>query len=111
MSCTRLFIKGKITPRLFCIFERDKPYELVLKYKRLLPKESGGSGFGAGTHFHWTDVQKIEFTKTRTIRVSSEKAGQEILSKLQDQTMCFKCGNDPSKCSKNLRLLDLNLAK
>ena len=104
MSCTRLFIKGKITERLFCIFDRDKPYELVLSYKRLIPKTEGGSGIGFGTRVSYTDVQKIFFTKERTYRLPSEQACKDMLFKVQNDMYCYKCG-DVNRCAKNMRLL------
>ena len=99
MSCTYRLYKGVIQKRVFMIFERQLPMELILSYKRIVPKSTGGSGIGFGNHFHWTDVSNIEFTKIRKYRFASQEEAGKQLHALKNKAMCYKCADPSIRCT------------
>lgn len=93
MSCTKLLFFASISKRLFCIFDKDKPYDLILKYRKIVPKRSGGSGIGFGSgSIHFTDVENTEYEDREEHRVKSPEEANEIIARLR-KGYCFKCGN------------------
>jgi hypothetical protein len=93
-------LKVSLQERLFCLFERHLPFELIIKYQRQLPKTCvtldpvylphGGLGF--------TTNNLVEYKKTRTYRVA-KSYGDAVMQQLQNKTFCFKCGH-PDNCTK-----------
>lgn len=108
MSCTKFFNKGQIRERLFKIFDKDKPFELKLQYLRLIPKTEGGSGLGFigfGNMYHYTDVQKITYTKEVYKRFKSREEAQKMINDINNG-MCLKCGNIDN-CKKSKYIMNL----
>ncbi len=91
--CTQRLISLKTRQRLFMIFDSDKPFEAILKYKRMTPQTSGGSGLGFTLgHIQFVNTEETNYVKTYTTRISNEKE-IEVLRKDLKNGFCFHCGN------------------
>ena len=82
MACTKLFLKGHMSARLFRVFDPDKTYKLTLTYKKLIPDSPC---------LYDSDFMD-EYTKT-----VDRDEGHKILRAI-DKGKCIECGH-VSKCT------------
>ncbi len=93
MSCTKIFVRGRVTYRTFRIFERDKPYKLILFYRDVVPRPVC-LGFASG-------LQLINDTSTsiscKTYNLPTKSSCNDMLKSIHDG-YCPKCRNYITNC-------------
>ena len=96
MQCTRLFVRGEIKKRLFCLFEKNKPFEVCLTYEKFSDGSIGGFSYGMPyVHYIPSNYDNVY------LRVASEKIGKELINNLWNGKTCLECdfGKDKEACS------------
>lgn len=106
--CTRLFKSGRIRRRWFTIYDKNKPYELILTLYREIPKIEfyplclPMPGIG----IFLFPIIKTSHTELKTFRMENKEEAELILGKINKGFDCIKCGQ-PEKCNQIDPKLDL----
>lgn len=101
--CTRLFIRGTIRERWFCLTDGAKPWELDLEVMRSVPKDNDCSvDIGGGVGFLIFRRNVVSFRKVVTIRAVSKYYAKQAIQLIETFKWCIRCGN-PFECPKALR--------
>lgn len=101
--CTRLFKYGYVHKRGFMIFDRDKPYELVLRLYRHKPKIEPSLNFGISPKGGFIPILTTEtsYIKYKRFRMENKEKAELILDEINKDYTCIKCGH-PKNCTKKL---------
>jgi hypothetical protein len=70
----------------------DLPWVVEETYRYITPQTRGGSGFGFGDFFNFTDVQKIRFTFTWDYYYKTEEECDARLQRKREET-CSECSS------------------
>lgn len=103
--CTRLLKSAGIHHRWIMskIFDREHPYQVILKLVRQTPKQESDVDFifipGKGIAPAFTS--KVSYVKESRYRYKTEHEASNVVKMLNDGSFCIKCG-DPSNCTKRM---------
>lgn len=100
MSCTRLFIGGEVHRRLFCLFDKNLPYEVTLSYKDFTNKKNYRLSYGS-PFVYMTRVNKYV---NKTIRVETQEDGDKLVADIFNGKNCLTC-NLGKECCKIIPVL------
>jgi len=82
MPCAKRIISMTVRERSFMIYDRDKPYELVIQYKLLAPKQTG--------------IITFEFVHTEFSRGTLDDVNSDI--SFLENGGCFQCEFKSEAC-------------
>lgn len=95
--CSKLFIKGIISKRLFMIIERDKPYKVIFEYVQPFKQDCGGL-------FNGCEYRPV-YGKLK-IYTKTESQAQQVIKQIEMQTHCYSCVPDKCLADKLLKILN-----
>lgn len=98
--CTRLAKSVTVRKRWFMIFDRERPFELVITLQKATPKAT--FGFGLSSNGSAMVVPSTEFQKMKLFRYRTKKDAEQVKQSIIDGTYCIRCKNHPRDCNKRI---------
>ena len=99
--CSKFVLKALLRKRLFCVFDRNLPYEVVATYRKQTPSTELDVAPVFTAHGGFAVYEKPVFTKIIKHRVEDNVEAKIKLDRLLQGQWCIKCG-DPKFCTKRV---------